>query len=143
MSEDMHRSMTLTRTALGKFEVTNERGGTLVTGKGDDSDFLPGELLLAAIAACTGVDVDILASRRADPDSFKVRVDAEKMKDEHGNHLANIELTFDIQFPEGEKGDAAREVLPSTVKRSRERLCTVGRTVEIGTPIADKFGPVG
>ncbi len=142
MTEDNHRSLTLSRTELGKFEVTNPRGGSLVTGKGDDADFTPGELLLIAVAACTGVDVDILTSRRADPDRFKVRVDADKMKDEQGNHLGNITLTFDIQFPDGEKGDQAREVVPAMVQRSRQRLCTVGRTVEIGTPITDKFGPV-
>jgi len=142
MSDDNHRSLTIGRTALGKFEVTNPRGGSLVTGKGDDADFTPGELLLVAIASCTGVDVDMLTSRRAEPERFKVRVDADKMKDELGNHLGNITLTFDIRFPEGPQGDQAREVLPAMVQRSRDRLCTVGRTVQIGTPVTDTFGPV-
>jgi hypothetical protein len=38
-------------------------------------------------------------------------------------------------FPAGEDGDQARAILPDAVSKSHDRLCTVGRTVEIGTPI--------
>jgi putative redox protein len=40
-----------------------------------------------------------------------------------------------VEFPASEAGDAAREVLPSAVQRSHDRLCTVSRTVELGTPV--------
>ncbi len=36
---------------------------------------------------CTAVDVDILTSRRAEPDSFTVEVGAEKIRDADGNRL--------------------------------------------------------
>jgi hypothetical protein len=39
----------------------------------------------------------------------------------------------------GEHGDAARSVLPDVVNKSHDRLCTVGRTIEIGTPIAARI----
>jgi len=42
-------------------------------------------------------------------------------------------------FPAGEDGDNARSILPDAVKKSHDRLCTVGRTVEIGTPITTKI----
>lgn len=45
-------------------------------------------------------------------------------------------MTFQVRFPEGEAGDAARAVLPEMVTRSHDRLCTVTRTVERGTPVA-------
>lgn len=106
-------------------------------GPGDDAQFTPTELLLAAIGGCTAVDVDYLTSRRAEPTSFEVRVDAEKIRDEGGNRLRDIEVTFRLRFPEGEDGDRARSVLPEAVKRSHDRLCTVGRTVELGTPVAN------
>ena len=80
--------------------------------------------------------MDILTSRRAEPDSFEVRVEANKIRDEDGNRLTDIDVTFRIAFPPGEQGDAARSILPDVVKKSHDRLCTVGRTVEIGTPIA-------
>ena len=44
-------------------------------------------------------------------------------------------MTFRVRFPAGPEGDAAREVLPEAVQRSHDRLCTVGRTVELGTPV--------
>jgi uncharacterized OsmC-like protein len=49
--------------------------------------------------------------------------------------MTNLELTFRIRFPEGEAGDAARALLPDAVAKSHDRLCTVSRTVELGSPI--------
>ncbi|WP_208378978.1 OsmC family protein [Cumulibacter soli] len=139
---DTRRAVSMTRVAPTKFTVTNVRGGQITTGSGEDPDFTPGELLLAAIGACTGVDTDILTSRRAEPVSFRVGVSGDKVTDDQGSHLVNLAVTFDVQFPDGPEGDAARDMLPKIVARSREKLCTVGRTVQIGTPIRDEFGPV-
>jgi putative redox protein len=66
-------------------------------------------------------------------------VDADKVRDEGGNRLANIEVTYRITFPAGEDGDKARGILPEVVRRSHERLCTVGRTVELATPITTRI----
>ena len=41
-----------------------------------------------------------------------------------------LTVTFDVTFPEGEDGDAAREILPRTLQQIQDRLCTVGRTVD-------------
>ncbi|MFV0533044.1 MAG: OsmC family protein [Cumulibacter sp.] len=139
---DARRAVSMTRVAPTKFTVTNVRGGQITTGSGADPDFTPGELLLAAIGACTGVDTDILTSRRAEPVSFRVGVSGDKVTDDQGSHLVNLAVTFDVQFPDGPEGDAARDMLPKIVARSREKLCTVGRTVQLGTPIRDEFGSV-
>ena len=40
-----------------------------------------------------------------------------------------------MSFPEGEAGDRAREMLPKAIAMSHDRLCTVSRTVVLGTPI--------
>jgi putative redox protein len=136
MSEDTHRHVTIERISSKQYTVTNERGGKMTVGAGDGTDFTPVELLLTGIGACTAIDVDILTSRRAEPDSFAIAVDAEKLHDEKGrNHLADIVVTFRIAFPEGDGGDKARALLPDAVKQSHERLCTVSRTVELGTPV--------
>jgi uncharacterized OsmC-like protein len=135
-----HRTVTVERITQGVFTVTNTRGGQLRFGTGRDSDFTPTELLLAAIAGCTAIDVDILTSRRAEPDRFHVRADADKVRDAAGNRLTGIVVTFQIAFPGGADGDEARSILPDAVKKSHDRLCTVGRTVETGTPIATKIG---
>src|SRR6516162_9268107 len=131
-SEQTHRQVTLERVANSTYTATNERGGQITVGGG--TDFSPVELLLTAI------DVDILTSRRAEPDSFIVEAGAEKVRDEKGrNLLTDITVTFRIRFPAGEGGDAARTLLPAAVQRSHDNLCTVSRTVELGTPVTPRI----
>jgi putative redox protein len=132
------RSVTVERTSNGRFSVTNDRGGKITVGTGDDADFTPTELLLAAIGGCTAIDVDIFTSRRSEPDRFEIVTSGQKVRDAQGNRLTDLAVTFDISFPEGEQGDAARTLLPDAVQKSHDRLCTVGRTVERGTPIATR-----
>lgn len=133
---DNSRSVTVERTAAGAFLARNARGSTVTMGSGDSETFTPVELLLAAIGGCTAIDVDILTTRRAEPTGFSLTVDAEKARDDSGNHLTDIQVTFRVTFPEGEEGDAARALLPDAIAKSHDRLCTVGRTVELPTPIA-------
>lgn len=135
MSEGL-RSIDLHRTGRGRYRASNGRGGVLDVGSGADSDFTPVELLLTAIASCSAVDVDLITSRRADPLTFRVHAAGEKVRDERGNHLTDLRVTFDVTFPAGEEGDAARDVLPRTLDQTRDRLCTVSRTVAIGTPVS-------
>jgi len=135
MTADSHRKVTITRTSAGRFAAVNGRGGTLEFGTGEVDDFTPVELLLAAIGGCTAADVDIFTSRRSEPDSFVVRVDGEKVRDEGGNRMEDISVAFNLRFPEGDGGDAARALVPDAVRRSHDRLCTVSRTVELGAPI--------
>ncbi len=140
MARDTHRQVSIARDAAGKYTVTNERGGTIPVGTGSDGEFTPVELMLAAIGACTGVDVDILTSRRAEPTGFTIEVGAEKIRDALGSRLTGIAVTFHVAFPDGAGGDAARELLPGAVRRSHDSLCTVSKTVELGTPVTSKVG---
>lgn len=131
-----HRRVKLTRLALGRYEITNARGGRITVGDGSTDDFTPVELLLAALAGCSSVDVDHITSRRAEPESFEVVAEGEKVSTpENGNHMSDLAVTFRLGFPEGEGGDAARTAFPRSVAQSRDRLCTVSRTVQIGVPV--------
>jgi putative redox protein len=134
-----HRSVTIRRTATSQYTVVNSRNTQLRMGSGDTAEFTPVELLLAAIGGCTAVDVDLVTSRRAEPDQFEVEVGAEKIDSPAGNHLSDITVTFRVRFPAGEDGDKARAVLPSIVEMSHDRLCTVGVTVQRGIPIATRI----
>ena len=69
-------------------------------------------------------------------EQFQARIDATYVRDDFGNRLEDITLTFHVRFPEGAGGDAAREILPRVAKTSHDKTCTVSRTIEIGTPIA-------
>lgn len=133
MAEDTIRSVRIERDSVGRYTVHNARGGTMHVG-GDA--FTPVELLLAAIGTCTATDTDVVTSRREEPTSFTVTVTGDKVSDrETGNRMENLAVTFEVRFPEGEAGDAARAVLPRTVALSHDKLCTVSRTVQLGTPI--------
>jgi len=139
MAQDAHRKVGIERVAAGRYTVTNERGGTITVGSGAEGEFTPVELLLTAIGACTAIDVDVLTSRRAEPTRFTIEVGAEKARDELGSRLNDIAVTFHVTFPEGANGDAARELLPGAVRRSHDSLCTVSKTVEIGTPVRSEI----
>ena len=132
---DDPRTISLERLRKARFLARNPRGGELEFGEGDDEAFSPVELLLAAIAGCNAIDVDYITAKRAEADRLDVGVSAVKIRDEHGNRLVDITLRISADFPEGEAGDEARAVLPEAVRRSRDRICTVGRTVAVGTPI--------
>ncbi|HET9944165.1 MAG TPA: OsmC family protein [Actinomycetes bacterium] len=134
-----YRTVTVDRDPAGVLHARNVRDGTLAVGHGDDGHFTPTELLLAAIATCTAADVDALTTRRAEPESFVVQVEALKVRDDDGNRLSDVTVTFRVAFPEGADGDAARAVLPEAVRRSHDRLCTVGRTVELATPVETRI----
>ena len=129
------KSVELTRLRKARYLATNQRGGTLEIGEGHDATFSPVELLLAALAACPAMDVDYIVGKRAEADSGSLRCTARKVRDAEGNHLVDIEVTFDFSFPADAAGDAARSVLPMAVQRSNDRLCTVGRTVQLGAPV--------
>jgi len=142
MTEDSLRSVTVERTGTGHFVATNTRGGTISFGTGSgpngEAEFTPVELLLAAIGGCTAVDVDVATTRHVEPTRFSVAVTGNKINDELGNRMTGLEVTFTVAFPDGEGADRARAILPRAVKTSHDRLCTVSRTVEIGTPVTTR-----
>jgi len=118
---DTHRSIDLERTGPNALRATNARGTTLDFGDGSTDEFTPVELLLVALGGCSALTVDEILARRAEPDSFTVHTSGDKIRDEHGSRLVNLQVTLDIALPEGEAGDAARAILD--------------RTVEVGTPV--------
>lgn len=129
------RSIDLTRIGVGRYKATNKRGGVLPIGSGDDPDFSPVELLLAGLAGCGAIDVDLITGKRAAAETFDARAVGHKVRDEQGSHLVGLTVTFDVTFPEGEAGDRAREVMPQTLQRIRDRLCTVSRTIALAEPV--------
>ena len=142
MADQDQRRVSLERLEEGVYLARNARGAELRFGSKAADAFSPVELLLAAIAGCTAVDVDVVTGRRSSPDTFGATVDARYVRDDTGNRLEDIRLSFQITFPEGEAGDAARDILPRVLKKSHDRTCTVSRTIEAGTPVATTLAPV-
>jgi len=129
------RRIDLTKMGEGRYKATNARGGVLPVGSGGDPDFTPVELLLAALAGCGAIDIDLITGKRAEATTFDVTAAGEKIRDDQGNRLVDLRVTFDVRFPEGEDGDRAREVMPRAIAQTRDRLCTVGRTIKAGAEI--------
>jgi putative redox protein len=136
MTDTDHRWVTIDRLDEGIYLARNARGHELRFGSKDPDGFTPVELFLTSIAGCTAVDVDVVTGRRAVADSFVVRADAQLHKDDSGNVLRDITLTFQVRFPEGDAGDAARTILPRIVQTSHDKTCTVSRTIEAGAPVS-------
>lgn len=122
--------VTMNREAPGVYRATNARGGEVVFGMGEGM-ISPGEMLLAALAGCSTVDVEAMTTRRAEPEEFRVETTATKVD----SRLQDIEVTFYLRFPEGTDGDAARARITTAIWASHEKECTVSRTIEAGTPI--------
>ena len=143
MNDDTTRAVSLTRLSHGRYEAVNARGGTIEFSTDREQTFTPVELFLASIAGCTAIDVDFITSKRSEPLRFEVSMTANKVRDDHGNHLVNLAMTFDVAFPDDDGGRAAAGVLPDAIARTHDRLCTVSRTIEIGTPVTTAIADDG
>jgi uncharacterized OsmC-like protein len=123
---------------LGRYRATNSRGQTLEVGEGS---FSAVELLLTAMACCAAGDVDYITNKRSEPDYFSVEAHGDKVRDEEGNHLVNLEVIFEISFPADANGEAARTILPHAIAQSRVRLCTVSRTLALPNDVSFTLNP--
>ena len=87
---------------------------------GNDEGARPKELMLAALAGCTGMDViSILGKMRVEPTYFNVRVEAE-MTEEHPKHYTSMHIIYEFK---GENLDM--EKLQKAIDLSQERYCGV------------------
>jgi len=134
MTNDSKRTVTMTRESEGVYVATNAAGDSLTFGQGVGM-LSPVELLLAAIAGCSSIDVDAMTSRRSEPQKFNVTATADKVSKDGASILENIAIEWDLLFPEGADGDKARARVSAALKSSKEKTCTVSRTVEAGVPV--------
>jgi putative redox protein len=87
---------------------------------GNDEGARPKELMLAALAGCTAMDVvSILGKMRIKPDYFNVKVEAE-MTEEHPKHYTAMHIIYEFR---GE--NLEMEKLQKAVDLSQERYCGV------------------
>ncbi|MDT4945715.1 MAG: hypothetical protein QOH14_2448 [Pseudonocardiales bacterium] len=139
MTDDTARSVELERIGAHVYRARNPRGGSLIFGSADGPEFSPIELLLAAIGGCTALDVEYITGKRAEPTILACTTRGDKIREESGNRMTNLEVTFRVEFPAGKAGDAARTVLPDALRKSHDRLCTVTRTVELPSPVTTRL----
>ncbi|GAA4848551.1 OsmC family protein [Saccharopolyspora rosea] len=125
----------VTRTGNHTFTATNPRGGRVEIGREDAPDaFTPGELLLAAIAACSAVTGENLVTRRLGEDAA-ITVHADRSKAPEDPHrFSSVQVSFDAALAEIDD-EAERDKLVEALQRAIGKYCTVSRSVEEGTPV--------
>lgn len=136
---DGHRQVSLERTATGTYVARNAAGVEIELGSGEGM-FSPVELLLAAIGGCTAIDVDVVTARRSTAERFGITVGAQRIVDElGGSRLQDVEVVFDVAFPDDEQGQQAQRMVPRLVQLSHDKDCTVSRTVEFPTRVTSRL----
>jgi len=118
---------TLRRLGDHVVEATGGTDGRVVMGpKGTPHSFTPVELLLAAIAGCSGMDLCTLSERDGvEVGGFEVRVRG--VKPIGATRLSNIDVTYVV---DGADPEAVAPLVAEVAE-----LCTVGLTVNEGCPV--------
>ena len=137
MSENSReiREGSIKRGESRKYQATSlESGASLEFGQGEGL-LTPVELLLAAIAGCSAIDVDVATTRRSEPENFEVKASGYKVSEDSASRMEDIRLGFDLKFPDTEEGRKAAGMVERIVKLSHDKYCTVSRTVELGASV--------
>ncbi|HET7138705.1 MAG TPA: OsmC family protein [Arthrobacter sp.] len=129
------RSVELTRTETSRYTARNGAGAEIEFGHGEGL-LSPVELLLAAIAGCSAIDVDTVTARSAEPTSFRVAATGHKVVEDGANRVDGLHLSFNIAFPDTADGHKAAGMVERLVNLSHDKYCTVSRTVERGTAVS-------
>ena len=97
---------------------------------GSDEGARPKELMLAALAGCTGMDVvSILRKMRSEPEALNIRVEAE-MTETHPKHYTAMHIIYEFT---GKELDM--EKLDKAVKLSQDQYCGVSAAYRKGMEI--------
>lgn len=135
IQDPSRRSVELSRTATGQYIARNAAGAEIAFGQGEGL-LSPVELLLAAVAGCSSIDVDTVTSRSAEPSRFRVEATGRKVAEESGgNRMDDLHLSFQLSFPDDEGGHKAAKLVERALALSHDKYCTVSRTVEHGAAV--------
>lgn len=132
---DNYRQTRIERIDRLHYRAHGANGATLDFGVGEGL-LTPVELLLAAIAGCSSVDVDAGTSRRSIPEVFEVLASALRLNEDGAVRLDDVEVDFDVRFPEDKQGAKAQKMVDRLIQLSEQKDCTVSRTVEHPTNVS-------
>jgi putative redox protein len=122
------RSAVLTHRGEMRFEAVTGTGRTLVFGEDEAAnEHSPVELVAAALAACTAMDlVSIMDKKRQVVSSYTVRVEAVQ-RDEYPQVLTRIRLLHDVAGPGVTERDVRR-----CIELSATKYCPVNAMLSAG-----------
>jgi putative redox protein len=125
----MIRTVRAVREAGMRFAITTGSGHTLAIDDAEgDSAPRPAELLLAAQAGCTALDVaSILAKKRQSLDAYAVSVTGEQREDRHPHIYLRIDVVHEF---DGANLDVA--AVRRAIELSATRYCTASAMFSAG-----------
>ncbi|MEV6323561.1 OsmC family protein [Nocardia sp. NPDC051787] len=125
------------RTGTRAYTGRSSRGAEVLIGsQGVPGVFTPGELLKIALAACSGLSADFALSRKLG-DSFDATIRVSGDADRDNEVYPQLDEVFELDL--SELDDEARERLLVTVQRAIDKVCTVGRTLKVGSKVTLSF----
>lgn len=90
---------------------------------GENSGPRPTELLLNAVAGCTGIDIiSILTKMRLEPTSFHMDVSGERA-DEHPKKFTKIHIHYALD------GDLPEDKVVRAIQLSKDKYCSVAHSL--------------
>jgi putative redox protein len=90
---------------------------------GENTGARPTELLLNAVAGCTGIDIiSILNKMRLEPTSFKMDVKGNRA-DDHPKRFTEIHIHYALE------GDLPEDKVARAVKLSKDKYCSVSHSL--------------
>lgn len=135
-ADDGQRCVEVTRITENHYRARAASGAEVDFGRGEGL-MTPVELLLAAVAGCSAVDLDTVISRRTEPERFTIGSAGVKVVEEDdASRMDDIRLHFDLAFPDDAAGRQAAKMVERLLALSHDRYCTVSRTIEHGAPVA-------
>lgn len=117
------------------FEVTNDNGHKVLLDnkskkEGKVEGASPMELLLAALAGCSGIDIiAILNKQKTNPTDLKMDVEGERIPNVAPSLFYKIKVNVRLE------GDIPPEKAKRAVCLSFDKYCSVAKTLEYSTPI--------
>ena len=117
------------------FEVTNDNGHKVLLDnkskkEGKVEGASPMELILAALAGCSGIDIiAILNKQKINPTDLKMDVEGERIPNVAPSLFYKIKVNVRLE------GDIPAEKAKRAVCLSFDKYCSVAKTLEYSTPI--------
>lgn len=129
------------RTGVRRYTGHSSRGAEVLVGSEDvEGVFTPGELLKIALAACSGMSSDhSLRTRLGDDYAATIRVSGPPDREREVYPHLDERLEVDLSS----LSDEDKVKLLTIVRRSIDKVCTVGRTLKEGTEVTLSVTDVG
>jgi putative redox protein len=104
------------------------------TGGGEGSGFTPLQLLLAALGACTGIDiVDILRKQRQQVDAVEIFVSGSRVK-EPPRVYNEIHVEYRLKGK-----DLSEKAVKRAIQLSEEKYCSVGAMLRAKAQVSSNY----